>query len=166
MNLIECRKCIAHPLTQATVLFLIRGDELLLAMKKRGFGAGRWNGVGGKALSGEAIEEAARRETEEEIGVRATSLRRSATLDFYFPHRPEWSQQVHAFLTEKWEGEPGESEEMAPQWFKLTEIPYKKMWSSDSLWLPKVLEGLSITAEFVFGEGDKVLEHEVREAND
>lgn len=34
---------------------------VLLGMKKRGFGAGKWNGFGGKVQPGETIEEAARR---------------------------------------------------------------------------------------------------------
>ena len=43
------------------------GKELLLAMKKRGFGAGKWNGVGGKidpAKGDKNIIEAAMRETD------------------------------------------------------------------------------------------------------
>jgi hypothetical protein len=45
----------------ATLLFLIKksGDqisEICLAMKKRGFGVGRWNGAGGKVSQGETIE--------------------------------------------------------------------------------------------------------------
>ena len=38
-------------------------------MKKRGFGAGRWNGFGGKVAPAETIEDAARRELLEEAGV-------------------------------------------------------------------------------------------------
>jgi 8-oxo-dGTP pyrophosphatase MutT (NUDIX family) len=53
----------------ATLLFLQRRNEILLAMKKRGFGAGRWNGVGGKVESGETIEQALVRECREEISV-------------------------------------------------------------------------------------------------
>ena len=41
-----------------SLLFLRREDEILLAMKKRGFGKGRWNGVGGKVEVGESIEQA------------------------------------------------------------------------------------------------------------
>ncbi|CAN0505072.1 unnamed protein product, partial [Ectocarpus sp. 12 AP-2014] len=33
--------------------------EILLGMKKRGFGEGKWNGFGGKVESGESVEEAA-----------------------------------------------------------------------------------------------------------
>ena len=40
-------------------------------MKKRGFGANRWNGVGGKMEANDTtIEETAKRETQEEIGVK------------------------------------------------------------------------------------------------
>ena len=73
-----------------TLCLLVREGEVLLAMKKRGFGAGRWNGVGGKCLPGETIEQATVREAEEEIGVKINPvhLEKVATLSFYFPSRP------------------------------------------------------------------------------
>ena len=45
-----------------TACFLYTDTQLLLGMKKRGFGAGRWNGFGGKVLEGEDIFTAAQRE--------------------------------------------------------------------------------------------------------
>ncbi len=42
-----------------TLVFLVDDDRVLLGMKKRGFGAGKWNGFGGKVEPGETIEEAA-----------------------------------------------------------------------------------------------------------
>lgn len=53
-----------------TLLFLVRDDEILLAMKKRGFGANRYNGVGGKLDPGETVEQTLVRESEEEISVK------------------------------------------------------------------------------------------------
>lgn len=44
-------------------------DQILLGMKKRGFGMGKWNGFGGKVEPGETIEEGALREMAEESGV-------------------------------------------------------------------------------------------------
>lgn len=58
-----------HQDIRRTLLFLIKDDHVLLAMKKRGFGAGNWNGVGGKIEAGESIEQALVRECQEEIGV-------------------------------------------------------------------------------------------------
>lgn len=42
-----------------TLLFVLEPGRVLLGMKKRGFGAGRWNGFGGKIQVGETIEEGA-----------------------------------------------------------------------------------------------------------
>ena len=50
---------------QATLCPLIKDDQILLAMKKRGFGVGKWNGVGGKVEKGEEIIDAAIREIKE-----------------------------------------------------------------------------------------------------
>lgn len=44
-----------------TLVLVVQPPRVLLGMKKRGFGAGLWNGFGGKVQPGESIEEAARR---------------------------------------------------------------------------------------------------------
>lgn len=48
--------------TKLYTLALIRSNSnILLGMKKRGFGVGRWNGFGGKVHSNETVLEAAKR---------------------------------------------------------------------------------------------------------
>ncbi len=157
---------------QATICLLIRESlpvdgkkELLLAMKKRGFGFGKWNGVGGKIDSEKGdknIVETAIRETEEEIGVKVKKLEKVAVLNFYFPYNQTWDQDAHVFLVRDWEGEPKETEEMMPKWFKAEEIPFEKMWDDDRFWLPLVLKGKKLKAKFVFEEGEKVSERNVK----
>ncbi len=44
-----------------TLVLVVQPGRVLLGMKKRGFGAGKWNGFGGKVQPGETIEQAARR---------------------------------------------------------------------------------------------------------
>ncbi|HUV71436.1 MAG TPA: 8-oxo-dGTP diphosphatase [Clostridia bacterium] len=153
-------------LRKATLCFLIRGDEVLLAMKKRGFGAGRWNGTGGKPNAGETIEKAAIREAREEVGVTPLSLRKVASLKFNFPHQPDFNQQVEVFLVESWKGEPQETEEMTPKWFNKNDFPFDSMWPGDRFWLPKVLGGVKLEAEFTFGKGDKVLDYKLAEVGE
>lgn len=154
-------------LRDATLVFLIKKSDgkitdICLAMKKRGFGAGRFNGVGGKVNADkETIEEAAKREAQEEISVEVKDLNKIAELIFYFPHNPAWDQMVHVYFCEKWTGEPTESEEMNPKWFSVTELPYTDMWPDDIFWLPEVLKGNKIKAMFKFGEKDVILEKEV-----
>lgn len=44
-----------------TLVLVVQPGKVLLGMKKRGFGVGKWNGFGGKVQPGETIEDAARR---------------------------------------------------------------------------------------------------------
>jgi 8-oxo-dGTP pyrophosphatase MutT (NUDIX family) len=162
MTLEEIQTNINKPLRKATLVLLVNGREVLLAMKKRGFGVGRWNGVGGKLNDGEDIESAAIREAEEEIGVKISDLTKVAVFDFYFPNFETGEisgQQVHVFVSKKWKGDPVETEEMKPRWFKIKEIPYAEMWQDDELWMPGVFKGKKYTGSFVFGENDKITEY-------
>ncbi|MGH7234133.1 MAG: NUDIX domain-containing protein, partial [Candidatus Saccharimonadales bacterium] len=80
---------------RATLLLLLENDRILLAMKRRGFGVGKWNGVGGKLNQGETIEQAAKRECFEEIQVKPKEITEVAILNFYFPDsKKDWNQQV------------------------------------------------------------------------
>lgn len=149
-------------LRQATLGFLIKDNQILLAMKKRGFGAGKWNGVGGKPNDGELIEETSKREIMEEIGVVVKNQELVAKIKFYFKNNQDWDQEVVVYKINEWENEPQESEEMAPMWYAIDKIPYDKMWVDDRFWLPKVLSGEKIEARFVFGENEEILEMEIK----
>lgn len=149
-----------------TICFLIRENEILLAMKKRGFGVGKWNGIGGKVQGKETIKEAAVREMKEEIGVVANlkHLESFGSIKFYFKNKPEWDQHMHIFLVRKWDREPEESEEMKPKWYRHQEIPFKKMWIDDEYWLPKVLAGKKIEGRFYFNsDGNTFDKFEIKE---
>lgn len=151
-----------------TLCFLVKRDtagkitEVCLGMKKIGFGQGLWAGIGGKIKEGETIEEAVLRETEEEIGVKVKNIEKVAETDFQFPFKPDWSQYVYVYMTDSWDGEIAESEEMRPQWFKLDEIPYDSMWQDAKLWLPRVLNGEKIKGIFTYGQDDHICEKEIK----
>ncbi|MCW1908257.1 MAG: 8-oxo-dGTP diphosphatase [Candidatus Saccharibacteria bacterium] len=141
-----------------TLLFLLREGEVLLAMKKRGWGQGRWNGVGGKVEPGESIEAAASRECQEEIGVTPLQFTKQAIHIFHFPeHDGVEPMKVHVFVCRKWHGEPKESEEMKPAWFKHSAVPYTDMWPDDMYWLPMLLNDFAVTAEFTFDKNDQII---------
>lgn len=166
MTLRDYKKMQMEALRQASLCFLLRSDEVLLALKKRGFGEGKLTGIGGRQEVGESIEETAVRETVEEIGVIPQQLRRMATLNFYFPHKPKekgWDQKVCVFVTDSWQGEPSESEEMVPQWVKTADIPFGAMWADARYWLPMMLTGKVFTASFIFDEALEIEDFEVIE---
>lgn len=147
---------------QASLLFLLDGDNILLAMKKRGFGVGWWNGVGGKPEPNEKIEQTALRECYEEIGVKAIDLKKVATLNFNFPgeNNPN-NQQVIVFVSSDWEGFPIETEEMSPKWFRKDEIPYDNMWPDDQYWLPLILEDKYVVGDFNLDNNNNLINHSV-----
>lgn len=149
-----------------TLLFLVKRNggvvtDICLAMKKRGFGMGRYNGVGGKVEGEETIECAVKREAHEEIGVVVGDISKCAELFFTFPHKEDWNQLVHVYITDVWSGDIVETEEMNPVWFSVDAIPYDTMWPDDIFWLPKVLEGDQVRAKFSFAEGDVIISQEV-----
>ena len=152
---------------ELTLLFLKRDNEILLAMKKRGFGEGRWNGVGGKLEPGESVEAALLREAEEEIGVTPTLYTQVADISFDQYFKGEHTlMHVNVFIATEWSGEPTESEEMKPQWYPVNALPFEAMWQDDPYWLPLVLEGKKIQASFVMDKSDVIIEHKVQEVTE
>ena len=151
---------------QTTLCFLVKDDKVLLAMKKRGFGVGKWNGIGGKLKDGENVSDAAIRELQEEIGVGVTNedLHEAGTLEFVYKDRPDWHQLCHVFMISIWRGEPTESEEMRPEWYRFDNLPFSSMWADDPHWLPLVLAEKKIEGKFLFdNQGESMFEFTVRE---
>lgn len=139
-----------------TLVLPMRDGKVLLGMKKRGFGVGKWNGFGGKVEEGESIEEAAARELFEECGIRALNLVPRAVQTFRF-EGSDVPLEVHVFSLTAWEGEPQESEEMSAEWFSFDAIPLKKMWADDAHWFPLLLSGKNWNAEFDFDKSGKTI---------
>lgn len=75
----------------------------------------QFNGFGGKIDPGESIREAALREMVEESGVKPLDALLHGNILFEFEGYAELLE-VHVFRATKFEGEPKESEEMAPKW--------------------------------------------------
>lgn len=148
--------------THCVLAIIVQDSQLLLAMKKRGFGSGYWNGPGGKIESGETPEQALVRECQEEVGLTLTSYKKVAEHDFVFPGGNS-DMFVHVYLAKKWQGEPTESDEMAPQWFDISDIPYDRMWADDRYWMPLVLAGKKLKAQFTFDNEQNMLSYRLDE---
>ncbi len=152
-------------LPKRTLTVLANDTEILLGLKKKGFGSGKINGFGGKPEPGETMLDCVLRETQEEAGVKLDNPYLVAVLDFFFVHKPEWNQQVHVFRSHSYSGEPSESEEMAPQTFLQQEIPYGRMWVDDKYWMPLVLAGKKVRAKFTFAEDGSILKYDLQEVD-
>ncbi|XP_046554503.1 LOW QUALITY PROTEIN: oxidized purine nucleoside triphosphate hydrolase-like [Haliotis rubra] len=145
-----------------TLVFVRKEAQILLGLKKRGFGEGRWNGFGGKVEKGETIPEAAKRELKEESGLTAHKLEQIGVLKFEFVGMPQWLE-VHVFHTRGYEGEPTETSEMRPQWYDIDSIPYDIMWPDDKLWFPLMLKGAKFNGYYLFEGMDIILKEDLKE---
>lgn len=149
---------------ETTLCLLKKGDSILLALKKRGFGEGKYNGVGGKIEGNETPEEAMIRETQEEINVTPIEFEKVGVFEFDEYVKGEKENLIfHLYTATKWLGEPSESDEMIPFWFNKDSIPYDQMFPDDKYWLPLVLEGKRINAYFSFDEQWNLLSKEITE---
>lgn len=132
-----------------TLCIVHQHPKILLGVKKRGFGIGRWNGFGGKVEQGETIEEAAMRELKEEVGIEALEMTKMGVLDFEFENDPK-ILETHIFYITKFKGIPEETEEMSSKWFYIDKIPFELMWPDDIYWMPFLLSGKKFRGKFLF----------------
>ena len=150
-----------HFPTTSNLCYLVQSDGVLLIMKKRGFGAGKLNGVGGKLNPGETSEEAVRREIKEEIGCEPVELKSVGVIEFVWPEdKKDWNQRCQIYICSKFSGEPIESEECLPRWYKISQLPLDQMWDDDQYWLSGVLAGGTVNKRFFFDDESKVLRFE------
>jgi 8-oxo-dGTP diphosphatase len=160
MNLAEYKFTLTSPLKPRTVTFLTRNSEVLLGYKKTGFGQGYYIGIGGKVEENETIEEAAGRELSEEISIMPSELIPMGTVNFYFP-KESWNQEVHIFTSDRWKGEPKESDEVRPEWFKSESLPLDRMWDDAKYWIPRILKGEEVRADFLFNDELNVIDSSI-----
>ncbi|XP_029015156.1 oxidized purine nucleoside triphosphate hydrolase [Betta splendens] len=145
-----------------TLVLVVQPNRVLLGMKKRGFGAGKWNGFGGKVQPGETIECAAKRELYEESGLTADTMEKVGNIKFEFVGETELLD-VHIYRADTYNGEPTESDEMRPQWFERDQIPFSQMWADDILWFPLLLQKKKFVGYFKFQGHEVILSHKLEE---
>lgn len=150
-------------LLNATLCFLVKGDEVLLSLQTQKIGKGCLNGYGGGIEAEDKTpEEAALRELKEEakVLVSPNCLQKVAIIDF---HNTKSDQsvficRVHVYLVSHWTGDPQPSNEMIdPTWFRKDLLPLDKMLPADREWLPLVLNGQKIIASAKYGPFQKTL---------
>ncbi len=143
-----------RPDLHATLLFVVRGGEILLIHKKRGLGAGKLNGAEGKIEPGESTLEAAVRELQEELEARPVASRKVGEVAFEV--LSGMSILIHVYRADGLEGEPVETSEASAVWPPVDDIPYDRMWEDDRRWPPHVIEDCPFEVYARF-DGDNIV---------
>ncbi|MHA7156020.1 8-oxo-dGTP diphosphatase [Arthrobacter sp. TMN-50] len=119
------------------------GSEVLLGLKKTGFGAGRIVTLGGGVEPGETEAEAAVREVAEESGVVVVESRltRLGRIRWRFPSQPAANMDAAIFTAVEWTGTPRPTTEVEPAWYPVTDLPWDGMWDDARHWLGSVIDG-------------------------
>jgi 8-oxo-dGTP diphosphatase len=138
-----------------TLVFVVRGGEVLLMRKQRGIGAGKINGPGGRVEPSESLLAGAIRETREEVCAIPRGLAWAGRNRFQFVDGS--AIDAHVFRASALEGTPARTPEADPFWVPLGAIPYGEMWEDDALWLPHLLAGRRFSGRFLF-DGDRMLD--------
>ena len=141
------------PKETATLMFIIKNEQMLLIHKKRGFGAGYYNAPGGRLEPDETPLECAVRETQEELCITPLNPVHAGTLMFQFTNGHSIHGEV--FRAGGFTGVPTETDEAIPIWFPVNELPWHNMWADDPVWYPKLLAGEPFTGRFIFE--DKIM---------
>lgn len=132
----------------ATLMFIVKDGNILLIEKKRGLGAGKINGPGGKIDPGETPLQSVIRETREELLITPVNPRKLGELWFNMSDCPHIL--CHVYRADDHEGTPTETDEATPVWSNVNEIPYHRMWEDDRHWLPLLLKETTFHGRFVF----------------
>ncbi len=140
------------PRDRATLLFVVRGTQVLLIRKKRGLGAGKINGPGGRIDPGETALAAAVREVEEELRVTPVAPELRGELSFQFVDG--YSIHAYVFISSDCLGVASETDEAVPLWTPTDQIPYESMWADDRWWVPLLLAGDCFRGRFVFDQDE------------
>ena len=109
----------------ATLLFVVRNREVLLIRKKRGIGAGKVNGPGGRVDPGESALDGAVREVQEELGV--TPLQPEKVGEVLFHVVDGLRMRIHVFRSDDLRGVPIETAEAEPLWTSIDALPFDQM---------------------------------------
>jgi len=153
-------------LLEATLGFLVKDNRVWLAVKTRNIGKDCWNGYGGGVEKEDKnLVESLKREVLQEgkVEISEKTVEKVAIINFHNTKSDGeiFVCKVHIFFIKDWEGIPQESEEMVtPTNFEINDLPLENMMPADKEWLPLVLEGKKLIAEYYYGPFQKELNGE------
>ncbi|MBP9837940.1 MAG: 8-oxo-dGTP diphosphatase [Proteobacteria bacterium] len=146
----------------ATLCYLRKDNKTLFIHKNSNRSSihyDKWNGLGGKLISGETPEQCAIREVKEESGLLIHKLNYKGLLTFpLFDGTNDW--YVFVYTTTSFSGEIRNSAEGELCWVENDKIPELNLWEGDKIFLPWIDKNQLFSARFTYIDL-KYTDHEV-----
>ncbi len=136
----------------STLVYVERGEAVLMLRKARGHQMGMWNGLGGKAEPGEMPEACAVREVREEAGLEVTDLRYRGLIVFpRFDGLNDWYVWVYLASAD---GTPVSGDEGEVAWVDRADLADLDLHEGDRTFLPWLWQReLTFSARFDYEDG-------------
>ena len=138
---------------EMVVCFPLCGGKIILGKRKcpdRPW-FGKLSGFGGRVEEGETPGQAQVREFFEETGVRIRE-QDLILVGMILLCLGGKEKMLYVYTVEHWEGTIVETDEMAPEAFSITQIPFDRMVKGDDCWLSWILTGYYFEACLVRGK--------------
>lgn len=150
---------------RVVLCFLFRSgagrQEVLLGLKRKGFGTGRVVALGGKIDGAETALDAAVREVREESGIvlAPAEVRDAGHITWSFPSRPAWNMAATLFTADAQHSRPVACDEIEPCWYPADDLPWPAMWQDAPHWIPTLLDGRRVDARIVMAGDNEAVAH-------
>ena len=151
----------------ATVVYLIKDNQVWLAEKTRKIGVGFLNGYGGKfePTKDHDLIACSMRETKQEcgVGISRASFEKVAIVDFHNMEEngSTWICKVHFYLVKNFKGVPKEIKKdggmINPHPYNMFRLPISKMMPADRNFVHHLMRGKKVIGEYFYGPKQKEL---------
>jgi|WetSurMetagenome_2_1015567.scaffolds.fasta_scaffold298753_1 ADP-ribose pyrophosphatase YjhB (NUDIX family) len=142
-------------------------NKILLGLKRKRIGKGKWNGHGGHfETKDKMIEDRARKEVRQECGLEPETMEKRGVVNIINDEIKKIIE-LHIFSSTKFVGTlKSKTNEMeCNRWFSFSCIPRDQMWPSDKIILPFVLASKKFTGYFHYDQHGKLVQYHIEETN-
>lgn len=118
-----------------SLCYIERGEQYLMlhrVKKQNDQNHDKWIGIGGKFEPGESPEDCVLREVREETGLTLTRWRYCGIVTFVLA---DWTEYMHLFCADGFEGTPRECDEGVLEWIDKSALRALPMWEGDKIFL-------------------------------